>query len=174
MDMAAARRDRRTHSSRLRGIKSMRPTLEAGEGNAAGRRGSWDPGLRILAAVRLSGAMAVPLLDSPCEYRPTTGDPGGRGLRRNGDWAARGDAGCTVCTGCTGCERVKEANEGRARAARKAGLARGGDEEGGAPPDTGGACILTRNRQVRSWSCTKLLAQRGREMAQKGEAQTSA
>jgi hypothetical protein len=88
----------------------------------------------------------VRLFNSAGEYRPTTGDPGGRGFRRSGDWTVAG------CAGCTACERVKDAKEGMARAARKAGFARGGDEVEGTPPDaTGwGACILTINPQLKS------------------------
>jgi hypothetical protein len=125
-----------TYSSRLRGIKSMRPRAEGDDGSAAMRRGSWEGGrLRILLPLLpLSGATPGRSLNSAGEYRPTTGEPGGRGFRRTGDWTTRGSGwGCT-----TACDRVKEAKEGMANAARKAGFARGGESS----RFPAGACII--------------------------------
>ena len=118
----------------------MRPTAEGDKGDAAMRRGSWDGGrLRIL--LPLSGARPGRSLDSAGEYRPTTGEPGGRGFRRTGDWTT-GCSGCWGCWGCWGCtaacDRVKDAKEGIANAARKAGFARGGESS----RFPSGACII--------------------------------
>ena len=93
----------------------------------------------------LSGATPVPLFNSAGEYRPTTGESGGRGFRRNGDWTTATGSG-----GAAGDARVKDANEGMARAVRKAGFARGGDEEEGTPPVLWGACILTIDPQFKT------------------------
>lgn len=78
----------------------MRPPLGVGDGNAAVRRGSWEGSrLRISVPVALSGAAAGPLFNSAGEYRATTGEPGGRGFRRNGDWTTAAGAGAGA--GCT-------------------------------------------------------------------------
>ena len=114
----------------------MRPRAEGDDGSAAMRRGSWEGGrLRILLPLLpLSGATPGRSLNSAGEYRPTTGEPGGRGFRRTGDWTTRGSGwGCT-----TACDRVKEAKEGMANAARKAGFARGGESS----RFPAGACII--------------------------------
>lgn len=77
-----------TYSSRFRGTK--RSSAGGGERAASMRRGPW--GSRIRAS--LSRAGVGPPFNSAGEYLPTTGESGGRGFRRMGDWTTAGGVGC--------------------------------------------------------------------------------
>jgi hypothetical protein len=68
-----------------------------------------------------------PAINSAGGYRPTTGEPGGRGFRLTGDWTA----------GAGGWER-KALKDEMARPARNSGLALGGEAvEGGEEEEEG-------------------------------------
>jgi hypothetical protein len=105
-----------TYSSRLRGTKSS-SWFNGGRGAASTRRRSERGGrLGIVTSLSIAAGLG-PLFNSAGEYRPTAGEPEGKGFRRTGDWTAEG----------AGWER-KAAKEDMARAAKR-GLAFGGDAD---------------------------------------------